>query len=953
MPYKEADMVRKPGFHAGLLILMMLVISACSGGSDPISGSLTGGDEGLTSPRAANLESTTMLWGYWNIGIDTETDMVEILPMRGAMMHVNAVLWMQPPAGSVANLGIAIIDDSEYISTGELSIDVSLSHPFPGLDQYSGFDIMGVFMTDGHESLQSQSGVTISDGGIQDAALLNADGYTRWWNQDEFAVAGMKIFSYIPGKLGIEAATLDARINPYKYFTDGLGATDDCNLFIAENSVDRGKFPAGFQGTRRYDLKFPMQGLPKLMFDYAVVASWEPPIDEPPSVPDDFPLSANALEPIALSIADNSDLYYDEVNDIHGGTVSLELELYAWQGLDPDVTIPDIIDAVAIEFLDSGVFPGGDYFTWNSGTWSVGAGAEHSSVWSCDISTGLNPYAMGDAPALILFETIYDYDNGYGSDYPAGAVLTSYFPYELTVYGTPGVPTCEDPVPEFTDRRYTDIEEYTSVIDAPGGTIVNIDWSVDPYGDPKNWVNTDTDSISVNWLNATADGTTLESYEVCVSAYSTEGWVSCCTSVWVDDLPTLMGTNRSLIQQPDQGAQPCDITVWASSANTTPQIMYQDTALGETRLYRFNNDYSSITGVSTLNADPPPGGAPPPLDDATTWNDYHKFDVTPSGSIIQVTSANNTWPSIADPNVYNVNDPLHTWLLPYGNMTGNSLMKGLFGDIGYDVSGPPMPPDPDNVSWKHNVDWTNGAEFFDGRLYGLLTISEEWLPNHPGYTHPGSIWTIYSEPLYSDIGDDYFAFGLDLSTQAPGGGDVDDTAPDLMALAVDDSMDVEADWTSGPDDLLSDIVVWYILSSESTASNRKVHICLLPEDFEIDWDIFYYDDYIGAGSPWGVDFGGNTPVDLEMLNANDADSMLSHTYSWLAVLLDTGTSWAVNVYRYDPLFGDIMLIDGYNAADDTISGTPTALDVDTNNFEIHVLYDDAGTYKVTELIFTS
>jgi len=948
-------MVRKPGFHVGLgLMLLLAIITACSGGSNPIAGSLPGGDEGLRTPRTAAVSSPRMLWGYWNCVVDLQTGTVQVVPVRGAMMHVNAVEWMQPPGGKLANLLVNIVDQSEWLTEGRLDVDIGLTHPFQGLDQFTGFDVMGVFMTDAHTTLKSQVAVRMSDGGVTDATMLNADGYTRWWNQDEFDVGGIRIFTYIPGKLGIKPEGLNATINPYKYFCKDIGLTDEEGQWLADHPDDRGMFPAGATVHRLYQLKWPMVGgSPQLAYDYAVVASWEPADVIPPTaVPDDFPITANALEPVALSVANYSDLYYDESSDTYGGSVIMDLEAFDWQGLIPGQSIPDTIQRLAVEFLPSPSFPTGDYRAFDSSTWTVAPGKVNSSIWSVDLA-GLEPEAAGETELLILFETIYDYDNGYGTGYPVGAALTSYFPTLIDVYSKPGMPFCENPVTEWTERTYIEIEPFTADVGAPGAAEYHIDWAVDPTGDPKDWVNTDTDSIFVNWYEATGQGgNIIDPYEVCVSVYSTEGFAMCCTEVMVSDLPNLepvTGQNGvTPPQQPNQGAQPPDITVWDTGSSSYGELMFQDSVLSQVRIYRFDDNYGSSVGVATLdNTYSPP--YPPPLDDPTSWNDFHKFDVQPTGVGILLSSANAAWPSLTTPNTWNVNinDPFHSYLLPYFNMSGLNKMLGFYGDVGMGGN-----PDPDSVAWKHVVDWTSGAAHFDTRIYGLQTVSELWIPVHPGYTHPGDIYAIYSKSPYDDITDDYDVVAVGLSSQDPGGGPVNDVTPNLMALGVDDAMPVQVDWSSSPDYLGSNIVVWYMLSSEASAAARKVHIVWLPEDIDTGFDLFYYDDYIGTGSPWGVDFGGFTPVDLEVMYSARTGSGLDHSRDWLAVLLDTGVGWRVDVLRYDPLFGSIVLVDYFS--DIGVIGDPTALDVDTVQHEIHVLYDVGGVngYRVTVLHFT-
>jgi hypothetical protein len=168
-----------------------------------------------------------------------------------------------------------------------------------------------------------------------------------------------------------------------------------------------------------------------------------------------------------------------------------------------------------------------------------------------------------------------------------------------------------------------------------------------------------------------------------------------------------------------------------------------------------------------------------------------------------------------------------------------------------------------------------------------------------------------------------------------------------MVLGVDDNNPVIVDWDPGPGVNNSPLTVWYVLSSEPTGTSRKVHIVWLPQDYNIL--AFAYDEYIGAGSPWDIDFGaGNTPVDLECVYANRTGSNLDHNFNWIAVLLNTGTNWKVNVYRYEPLFPTLVPV----ASFDGDVGTPQNMDVDSVQNEIHVLWkNSSNVYKVTVLHF--
>jgi hypothetical protein len=950
-------MLSKSGFQFGLAVVFLLIfIAACSGGSNPVTGNNAGSNNGLTSAQSVAVDSHRVLWGYYNCVIDVETKTVEAVPARGVMMHVNAVEWMQPPGGSTSNLQITIVDGSNWLTQGRFDLDVGLKHPFAGLDQFTGFDVMGVFITDGHKSLASQVGVTYNDGGTLDATMLNPDGYTRWWNQEEFDDPTIKIFSYIPGALGYQAAGLNARINPYKYFTDSLTALADEGTWLGTHASQRGMFGAGELNVRRYQLKWPMVGgNPQLRFDYAVVASWEAPTPNPPTViPGDFPYSANALEPVALSVADNSNLFYTTAQA--GGGISLDLEVYDWAELKPGQIIPDTISRIVVESISPNldVAPPLGYFEQNSSSWNVTAGAVNSSVWHVDIPS-LTPTASGPTPVLVILETDYNYDNGFGTGFPSGK-LSSYFQHTLDVSpfnpGLPAAPTCTTPDPEWDTRNVLDLEEYTSTLDDINGDPFNVDWSVVPSGDPPYWENKDVDTIVVNWWNATTQGTLPGDYDVCVSVYGGDGLSECCLTVTVDPLPTiepLTGQNDLTPNpQPDQGTQLCDIAVanpGSGPLGSVGEIMSQSVTPGSVRMYKFSDNYSAPIGIVTLDNTGLPGTQ---FDDVLKWKDFKHFEVTPSNAtlMLHVTSGSNTQPSFpAPPNALNINDPMHVFVMPYWNGSGVISYLSMFGDIG---SGGGSPDDPDSSPWKRFCDWSSGViggipGMPNTREYGLYAISELWAG-----AHPGAIYLAYSNSPYNNPASDLKGLGLPgMSTQYTSPpGPIDDNFPQYMALGVDDDTPVVVDWDPGTGFEESPLVVWYMLSGENSPPDRKVHLVWMPQDYSIG--AFAYDDFIGTGSGWGLDFGGATPIDLEVVYAGKANSGLNHQYNWIAVLLNTGTSWRVDVFRYEPIWPTFVKVGSYNGS----TGTPQAMDVDAYDNEMHVLYRDTlNVYKITVLHF--
>jgi hypothetical protein len=874
-------------------------------------------------------------------------------------MHINAVEFLQPPGGSISNLKVQIVYD-DFLNSGRFDIDVTLVHPFQGADQFTGFDVMGGFMTDGHRTTQPETGsLTLNDGGSQDAWLMNPDGYTRWWNQDEFTDTGVKLFGYIPGAVGTGASTLDAKLNPYKYFADGLDSLDDLGTFLQNNAAMRGMFGAGSQNTRRYELQWPLVGgTPNFKFDYLVVASWEPANVVPPvNIPDDFPFSANALEPVGVSVTNNSDLIHDPSFGQTGGDISLDVELYDWQGMDPTNSIPNTISRAFVEVLNSPQLIGGAVQEITPLVWSPGQ--VNSSIITMEF-TGITTDTFGDMPVLLSFETVYDYDNGFGSAYPVGEPLTSYFYIELPVaqFGGDQPPACDDVTPEFADRHWLDLEEFSSNAADPEGEPVNIDWSVVPSGNSPSWQSVDSDTILVNWQDVTNNGANLGDYDVCVSVYNGDGGDMCCTTVNVANTPTLgvvpLQDSILLNPQPDQGGEIPDLTVYNSSGSVG-QVMEQ--LVASDVFIRFVDDYSAQLGQTTLNH----SGFSSQFNDSQEWEDFARFDTLRNGNYVHLASGDDASPSFTagGPTEVNINDPDHGFVLPYINFTGVLQYGVIFGDLGLNGN-----PDPDDNSsfdnrWKHVADWTTGITGLSNtRMYGLLPLSEAWLLANPG-DHSGNLYFLYSHAPFAAGGDiDVLGFG-GLSTHDIPPGDINDDNPGLMSFASDDENYWQADFLLGSGTFIDDIQVHYVLSSEAAGSNRKIHVLLFPEDYDDPaWTgpnaVIYVtvNGYLGATGSYGVDFGTYTPVDVEMFYSNDDNAGLDHKSNWLAVLLeDPSSGWAVNVYRYDAYFDQVGLVDSFYYEDPT-AGIALRLDVDSVDNEIHVLHDDGGTYRVTVLDFT-
>lgn len=271
--------------------------------------------------------ASSKLWGYYNMVADLESETIEALPNRISQAHINAT---QPLNNS---LGLSVhIDPSSNFQQGYVVVNVGITHPFPNNPNLTGFDTRGILLTTG--SLEA-NGLKLAGPGDPD--LLNADGWTRWWNPSEFTTPGL--FGYTPGNLHIypPGVSLDANINPYKIFADGLLESTSPDLLAVLPLTDtngRAIFRAGSTNHRFYTIQFPVNGTPKIYFDYAIDASWSQPAVKPPvNLPGDFPIYANMPEAFLMkpSVISNTLQGIPGGGGTGAGELVLKVEIFDWQ----------------------------------------------------------------------------------------------------------------------------------------------------------------------------------------------------------------------------------------------------------------------------------------------------------------------------------------------------------------------------------------------------------------------------------------------------------------------------------------------------------------------------------------------------------------------------------------------------------------------------------------------
>ena len=292
---------------------------------------LTDEEPGLTDNVVDPFEGITdgknhTLWGLYHVIIDPLAETMEVIPMRASNVHLNIIKLLEP-GGKYGHFQLAS-GFTWNVDQTELDLDMSIYHPLEGMRQFSGFDMRAIIITKGTLGGFSNPGIIMSS--LDEMRLMNADGYTRWWNPTEFP--GDTFFSYVDGALGFkhDVWNLTSTMNGFKYFADGLDK--DAPLSDLDPS-NRGLFEAGKTNLRHF--KFWVPDFPSTMiFNYAIDVSWAVPNPNPPeNLPDDFPIEANQSESWLVTVDEMlNELYYLEGTGESGGQLILNVNVYDWQG---------------------------------------------------------------------------------------------------------------------------------------------------------------------------------------------------------------------------------------------------------------------------------------------------------------------------------------------------------------------------------------------------------------------------------------------------------------------------------------------------------------------------------------------------------------------------------------------------------------------------------------------
>ncbi len=440
-------------------ILVMLVAMGCSNSAgNPV---LPDENVNLTQGNSAS-GMQTHLWGYYTVYVDVETETVEAVIDRSGMFTANVTNFLNGSPFAMSFLINEIVTGTDYI---DIDIDVGLTHPFPGMPQYNGYDVRGAFMGDGSASLASVD-VDYPVPGTDQFMLADPnggngapDGYTRWFNRTEFN-GGVPLLSYTQGNLATAGFAGSATISPYKYFADSLGTNEDLFAWLNANGDQKGVFSSGATNRRNYYLRFPNST--DVVYGYAVTANWE-------GTDSEFHPS-NAIEAVACNVADNSNVFYVDPGS-NGGMISLDLSIFDWNehqlsgGVMTDYEIT----------LESTVLSGPHGFDESEMT--PIDGSEHYSTFHVELAADNVTGTEGNEYWILVEYTGYDYSNDLGVPNQAeNDTLTAFFRYDLDVSDLPTnqPPVCDLQVVSTMPAEYWD-----------DGTPVdfNASGSYDPDGD--------------------------------------------------------------------------------------------------------------------------------------------------------------------------------------------------------------------------------------------------------------------------------------------------------------------------------------------------------------------------------------------------------------------------------------------------------------------------------------
>ena len=392
------------------IIILAFFVSCSSGNSrNPVTPIAPPGSVPDLSPAAIPTDSHTMLWGYFDLFMDPDEMKVEAVPNRTAGYSINVVQFLN------ANpLGVTVSFNGKTVVPGYITIDmdVTITHPLNNA-KFDGYDVRGVLLGRGSQTMLYDTGLNYAVKDV-DQELLNADGYTRWFNFPEFISPG--IFGYTPGILAPPGYNPDATLNPYKYFGEGLTAGGSVWSYLTSGDPNVGYFLHGTSNTRNYQVRFPIP-IPGIKYGYAIIANWEG--GDPQFHP------SHSRETVGCGVLPNHTLYYIDDSD-NGGALKFDLSIFDWLSELNGGSMSDYTIWIESTVLSS------DYVA-NANDMTPIGGGENFSTYRFDIPADNVTGLTGNEMFVIVEYPGEDYTNPFNVPNLVDAPLTAFFRYDLEV----------------------------------------------------------------------------------------------------------------------------------------------------------------------------------------------------------------------------------------------------------------------------------------------------------------------------------------------------------------------------------------------------------------------------------------------------------------------------------------------------------------------------------------
>ena len=941
-------------FPRKALILIYLAIFAlivgCSGGGGeaPTSPDMTGPD----SPEMSRTNSN-YIWGLGEVVLNIEEGTAEVIPARSAEFTLNLTRFYNPPA-DVSNFQVTLNPADCDIANRIIDLNLILSHPFPGTG-YWGFDTrMTIF---GGATTVGKHDTTVAYPSAEELRILNADGYMRWWNKNEFGPLD-KIFGYCEGWIATPGfSTSFGTVNGFKYFYDGCPPTE---WPIDPSFSNRGVFTAG-PVSRKTAIQFPDVSQP-YRFKYSIGASWELSDPFPPTTPSDFPLNANTAEAYNIIVTQDevaSTAFYDPDDHTFGGDLMLDIEVFDWQGDgDPEGEIAGV-------WVESQtLFPTPVNLVGNA-DWTATMTSDQAMMYSGILENVTPTSIVGQE----LFITVENTDpNTYAPPLPdflyPDSPLAAFQVFICNILDN-GIPPEKTIIVTDPDGGETaNIDQVYEITWDWTGPIINVDIDlslddgVDGFAIPL--AASEPCDGDFDWTPLAGQETEEALIRITESGISPEAQDQSDAVFTIEE-----ETNPDAGWNPVDGATGVVLDPMPNQSSYTPDLGIQNDGAGAEGAWTMDNEGGMPTGPVhqdfTLDWSGPGGNA------FQVWNfliaPFNRFDVGGlAGCVISGLSANTDSfdpPWINDP-------PTGMWWQAYITADGTHVpgdgVLNIIGDTGSDPD-----EDPDDRPWGHWMDLSSGQ--YGGEsgwsLDNDLIACGKWstLPGAPipedcgvpGQYDNGGLTVAIRQYPFDDPSSGLYSWNFPDwttdNTPAPVDQAFDVTDPDKCRLAADTSSYLISGWIDPPEDLACPMYMldsggnFYATFFELELSAGMVHFIAWSSVIRIrpDWDDLdlYLDDAI--------------MVDLEMIPTIQwlYEGLWELGPNWLAVIYETdGGETVLRIYNTDWSAETLEEVITILETEDPIPGTPLAVDVDPANFEIHVLTLNGGNVEATVYDYT-